>query len=140
MLKTKEQVILTRIFKFSASHRLFISKLSREKNLALFGQCSNSAGHGHDYSVEVSVRGEIDDETGAVINLIDFEKLSAPIIEQFDYKWIDRDIPFFKENTSTIENIGKYLWGEFKEVIPEKLHSIKVWENSESYVEYSERK
>ena len=140
MLKRKEQVLLTRVFRFSASHRLFIEGLSNEENFAIFDKCANPAGHGHDYTAEVAVSGEIDDETGMVINRIDFEKRAAPIIEELNYKWIDRDIPFFQENISTVENIGKYLWQKFAEIIPGKLDHIKIWENPKSCFEYSEEK
>jgi len=140
MLTRKEQVLLTRVFKFSASHRLFIEGLSDEENLAVFDKCANPAGHGHDYSVEVTIRGEIDNETGMVINRIDFERQAIPIIEELNYKWIDRDIPFFENNISTVENIGKYLWRKFSELIPDKLDHIRIWANQKSYFEYFEKK
>ena len=140
MLKRKEQVLLTRVFRFSASHRLFMEGLSDEENFAIFDKCANPAGHGHDYAVEVTVSGEIDDETGMVINRIDLEKRAAPIIEELNYKWIDRDIPFFRENISTVENIGKYLWQKFAEIIPGRLDNIRVWENPKSCFEYFEEK
>ena len=136
MLKRKEQVLLTRVFRFSASHRLFIEGLSDEENFAIFDKCANPAGHGHDYTAEVTMSGEIDDETGMLINRIDFEKRAAPIIEELNYKWIDRDIPFFQENISTVENIGKYLWQKFAEIVPDRLYNIKIWENPKSYFEY----
>ena len=140
MLKRKEQVLLTRVFRFSASHRLFIDELSDEENFAIFDKCANPAGHGHDYTAEVTMSGEIDDETGMLINRIAFEKQAAPIIEELNYKWIDRDIPFFQENVSTVENIGKYLWQKFAEIVPGKLDNIKIWENPKSYFEYFEEK
>lgn len=140
MLERKEQVILTRIFRFSASHRLFIEGLSDEENFTIFDKCANPAGHGHDYTVEVAIRGRIDDETGMVINRIDFEKRAAHVIEGLNYKWIDRDIHFFQENISTVENIGKYLWQKFTEIVPDGLDNIKVWENPKSYFEYFEEK
>lgn len=140
MLERKEQVLLTRIFRFSASHRLFIGGLSDEENFAIFDKCANPAGHGHDYTAEVAISGEIDDETGMLINRIDFEKRAAPIIEELNYKWIDRDIPFFQENISTVENIGKYLWQKFTEIVPGRLDHIKIWENPKSYFEYFEEK
>lgn len=136
MLKRKEQLLLTKVFRFSASHRLFIEGLSDEENFAIFDRCANPSGHGHDYSVEVAIRGEIDDETGMIINRIDFENQAAPIIEELNYKWIDRDIPFFQKNISTVENIGKYLWQKFAEIIPDKLDHIRIWENPKSYFEY----
>ena len=136
----KEQVVLTRVFRFSASHRLFVEGLSDEENFAIFDKCANPAGHGHDYTVEVAIRGEIDDETGVVVNRVDFEKRAAPIIEELNYKWIDRDIDFFGENISTVENIGKYLWGKFGEIVPDGLERIRIWENPKSYFEYFEEK
>ena len=75
-----------------------------------------------------------------VINRIDFEKQATPIIEELNYKWIDRDIPFFQKNISTVENIGKYLWQKFTGIIPGKLDHIKIWENPKSYFEYFEEK
>ena len=106
MLKRKEQVLLTRVFRFSASHRLFVEGLSDEENFAIFDKCANPAGHGHDYSVEVGIRGEIDDETGMVINRIDFEKQATPIIEELNYKWIDRDILSFRKTYRLLRILG----------------------------------
>ncbi|MCY3624635.1 MAG: 6-carboxytetrahydropterin synthase [Candidatus Dadabacteria bacterium] len=140
MLERKEQVLLTRIFRFSASHRLFMEGLSDEENFAIFDKCANPAGHGHDYTVEVAIGGEIDNETGMLINRMDFEKQAAPVIEELNYKWIDRDIDFFQENISTVENIGRYLWQKFEDIVPGRLNSIKVWENPKSYFEYFEEK
>ncbi|MCY3986305.1 MAG: 6-carboxytetrahydropterin synthase, partial [Candidatus Dadabacteria bacterium] len=127
-------------FRFCASHRLFVESLSDEENFAIFDKCANLSGHGHDYTVEVAIKGEIDDETGMLINRIDFETQAAPVIEELNYKWIDRDIPFFKKNTSTVENIGKYLWEKLVNVVPGELDHIRVWENPQSYFEYSEEK
>ena len=140
MIKGKEQVLLTRVFRFCASHRLFVEGLSDEENFAMFDKCANPAGHGHDYTVEVALRGEIDDETGVLIGRSDFKRHAAPIIEELNYKWIDRDIPFFRENISTVENIGKYLWARFEEVVPQKLDHIRIWENPKSCFEYSGEK
>ncbi len=140
MIEAKEQVILTRVFRLSASHRLFMEGLSDEENFAIFDKCANPAGHGHDYTVEVAIKGEIDDETGMVINRIDFEKRAAPLIEELNYKWIDRDVHFFQENVSTVENIGKYLWQKFTEIVPGRLDRIRIWENRKSCFEYFEEK
>ncbi len=114
--------------------------LSDKENFAIFDKCANPSGHGHDYTVEVTIRGEINEQTGVIINRIDFEKLAAPIIEKLNYKWIDRDIHFFEKNMSTVENIGKYLWQRFAEVIPDKLDRIRIWENQKSYFEYFKEK
>ncbi len=135
----RESVVLTRVFKFCASHRLFIRGLTEEENFAIFGRCANPAGHGHDYSVEVGIKGEINQESGMVITLSEFDRLAAPIIEELNYSWIDKDIPFFRENVSTVENIGKYFWKKFSGIVPAgALLRIKVWENPRSYIEYFE--
>ena len=136
--KTKTvHVRLTKVFRFSASHRLFSEKLSERENFAAFDRCSNPAGHGHDYAVEVGIRGEIDPETGMVANRLDLEKLVRPVMEELDYSRIDRDIPFFRKNMSTVENIGMYLWERLGRVLPGKLDRVRVWENSRSSFEYS---
>ena len=136
--KTKtEHVRLTKIFRFSASHRLFFEQLSDRENFAVFDCCSNPAGHGHDYAVEVGIRGEINPETGMVANRLDLEKRVRPVMEELDYSRIDRDIPFFRENMSTVENIGMYLWERLGRVLPGKLDRVRVWENSRSSFEYS---
>lgn len=136
--KTKtEHVRLTKIFRFSASHRLFFERLSDRENFAAFDRCSNPAGHGHDYAVEVGIRGEIDPETGMVANRLDLERLARPVMEELDYSRLDRDIPFFRENMSTVENIGMYLWERLERVFPGKLDRVRVWENPRSSFEYS---
>lgn len=136
MLTGKEHVRLTRVFRFSASHRLFIKGFSDAENFALFDRCSNPSGHGHDYAVEVSMTGDVDPETGMVESRVNFEKLVRPVIDQLDHGWIDRDVSFFKENVSTVENIGRYLWDELEKVFPGRLDRLRVWENSKSSFEY----
>lgn len=75
-----------------------------------------------------------------VVNHLEFGEHGKEIIKKLDYKWIDKDLKFFENNQSTVENIGIYLWGEFKQVYGDKVHYIKVWENKRSYFEYFEEK
>ncbi len=75
-----------------------------------------------------------------VVNHLELENIGKRIIEEFDYHRIDKDIDYFKDNQSTVENIGVYLWDEFRQVYGEKVHYIKVWENKRSYFEYFEEK
>ena len=133
----REHVRLTKIFRFSASHRLFFEKLSERENFAAFDRCSNPAGHGHDYAVEVGIRGEIDPETGMVVGRVDLERRARPLIEELDYRRLDRDIPFFRTNMSTVENIGMYLRRGLERVFPGKVDRVRVWENSRSFFECS---
>lgn len=129
---------MTQVFKFSASHRLYIDSLSVEENFNIFDRCSNFEGHGHDYVVEVKVENKIDDKSGMVINHLWMNREGMKIIEKLNYRWIDRDVDHFKINQSTVENIGIYLWREFFNIFGEKLSGIKIWENNRSYFEYYE--
>lgn len=126
------------MFKFSASHRLYINTLSKEENFSLFDKCSSQNGHGHDYVVEVKVKDKIDDKTGMVTDHLQLENRGKKIIDRLNYRWIDKDIEHFRENQSTVENIGVYLWDEFYEILGKRLSGIKIWENKRSYFEYFE--
>ncbi len=136
--KITEYITLTKKFYFSASHRLYINGLSEEDNFKIFDKCSNLNGHGHDYIVEIRISGEIDKKSGMVHNHLEFEKLVEPVINEFDYKWIDKEVKFFADNQSTVENIGRYLWDKLKDIFHNKINYIKVWENPRSYFEYYE--
>ena len=104
----------------------------------MFDKCSNKAGHGHNYVLEVSIRGDIDNSSGMIYNHEEFKNIVDPLVEEFDYKWIDREIDYFRKNQSTVENIGKYIWARLKETFSERLSHIKIWENPRSYFEYYE--
>lgn len=134
----KEKVSLTKIYRFSAAHRLYIEELSDEENFRIFNKCSNPNGHGHDYVVEVRFTGEINKETGMVMKPEVLDKEMEVILNELDHTRLDCEIPFFKENQSTGENIVKFLWEKLSEHIGNKLSYIKVWENNRSYFEYFE--
>ncbi|KAM6044929.1 6-pyruvoyl tetrahydrobiopterin synthase isoform 1-T2 [Theristicus caerulescens] len=92
---------LSRSVCFSACHRLHSKSLSDEENLKLFGKCNNPNGHGHNYKVIVTVRGEIDPVSGMVINLTDLkEYMQEAIMEPLDHKNLDKDVPYFAEVVS----------------------------------------
>lgn len=88
--------------------------------------------------MEVKASGAVDEKTGMIINHQQFREAGDDIIDKLNYVWVDRDIDYFKERQSTVENIGLYLWREFNKFLGENLHSIKVWENRRSYFEYFE--
>ncbi|XP_030361206.1 6-pyruvoyl tetrahydrobiopterin synthase isoform X2 [Strigops habroptila] len=89
---------VSRAVTFSACHRLHSKSLSNEENLKLFGKCNNPNGHGHNYKVIVTVRGEIDPVSGMVINLTDLkEYMQEAIMEPLDHKNLDKDVPYFAE-------------------------------------------
>jgi 6-pyruvoyltetrahydropterin/6-carboxytetrahydropterin synthase len=96
---------------FNAAHRLFREEWDDAKNLAVFGKCSNPNFHGHNYVVEVWVEGEIDEETGFVIDLKALKTIiQDQIIERFDHRNLNLDCVEFQRLNPTTENIAKVIW------------------------------
>ncbi len=135
-----DKVYITRAFNFSAGHRLFIEGLSEEENKEIFDKCANPRGHGHDYRVEMMFNGEISPDTGMIISRSEMDQSVKEVKNDFDYKRIDLEIPYFKKNQSTVENIALYIWDKMFEKYKERLSYIKVWENERSFFEYHEEK
>lgn len=133
-----EKVCITRAFNISAGHRLFIEELSEEENIKMFDKCANPRGHGHDYRIELMFTDKISDETGMAISRNDMEVAVAEIVSDMDYKRIDKEIPFFRENQSTVENVAVYIWNKIFDKCGKKLAHVKIWENDRSYFEYHE--
>jgi len=137
-IKIKEYVSLTKTYRFSAGHRLFIKSLSDEENFKIFDTCSNPNGHGHDYSIEVKLTGDIDPETGMIYSLEDLDKIMKLVIEDLDHKRLDIEVPYFENDQPTGENIAKYIWNKIKLSLSDKLIHLKLSETSNSYFEYYE--
>ena len=131
-------VHLTRKTEFSASHVCRIADLSDEDNFRIFGKSSYPNGHGHNYVLEVTVKGEPDPETGMVINLTDLDiiikKYAADLL---DHRFLNIDIPHFKEHVPTTENISLFIWDSIKGSLKGcELHMVRLYETPELYVEY----
>ena len=129
-------ISLTRRYRFSAGHRLYIKGLSDEENLRIFDTCSNPNGHGHDYYLEVKVAGPIDIETGMVVNLSELDRMVEDTISELDYKRLDLEVPHFREHQPTGENIAEYLWEKLRDGLSEKLVHLRLSETSSSYFEF----
>merc|ERR1719357_1106293 len=129
---------ITRIQSFSACHRLHSVHLSDEENRRVFGKCNNPNGHGHNYKVEVTVRGEIDRHTGMVMNLTDLKRcIQEVIMIPLDHKNLDKDVPYFASVVSTTENVAVYIWDNLVKVIPPGLlYEIKIHETDKNVVVY----
>ena len=96
---------LTRRYLFSASHRLHSDEMSAAENQAVYGKCNNPHGHGHNYSVEVTVAGRVDPRTGMVCNLVDLDSfVHEKILERFDHQNLNT-LPEFQETVPTTENL-----------------------------------
>jgi len=133
-------VEITRLEEFSASHRLHDTSLSDEANRELYGICNNPNGHGHNYGLEVTVRGVVD-ASGMVMNLTDLMGiLREKILPRVDHKHLNHDVPFLQGVIPTAENIAIALWGELERELrpfaPCALYRIRLFESRSNWVEY----
>ncbi len=138
----KEHCTLTKIYRFSAGHRLYNPDFTDEENRRVFGKCTNERGHGHDYYLEVKVAGEIDRETGMITNLKDLDHAVKDLIEELDHKRLDIEVPFFTNQKASGEIIVKYCWMRLKPLInghtSARLCHLKLWETQNNNFEYFE--
>ena len=133
-------VYITRRERFNAAHRLFREDWSDEKNLKVFGKCSNPHWHGHNYELFVTVKGEVNSETGFVINLKDLSHLlQNKIIDKIDHRNINIEVDFMKGIISSTENLAIAIWNEIEadiKTLEAELESIKIYETENNFVEY----
>lgn len=131
-------VYITRRETFAAAHRLFKPELSDEENLKIFGKCSNPNWHGHNYTLEVIVAGEVDADTGFVMDLKDLKEIVRKnVIIKVDHKNLNLDTDFMKGKIPTSENIVIAIWNELDDKITKgKLFSVKLYETENNYFEY----
>ena len=131
-------IFLTRKTEFCASHRLYNPDFSPEKNEKIFGLCNNPNGHGHNYVLEVTVKGEVDPETGMVLDLKTLKKLiTLEIIDKVDHKNLNIDVPFLRGLIPTAENIAIKVWEILEpKIMNGKLHEVKLFESERNMVSY----
>lgn len=125
---------------FNAAHRLFRPEWDDEKNLQVFGKCSNPNWHGHNYVLYVTVKGDVDPKTGFLINLKDLSKiLNENVVEKLDHKNMNLEVDFMKNRIASTENLAIGIWEQIEEPIRNlgaALHCVKVYETEKNYVEY----
>ncbi len=107
--------------RFSAAHRLYRPDWDDEKNMQVFGKCSWKNYHGHNYLLEVRVTGEIDPETGFVMNLSELKEMIRSVLQEFDHKNLNLDVPEFRELLPSTENLAVVLWNRLRNLIPAKF-------------------
>ena len=124
---------------FNAAHRLYRKDWSFEKNDAIFGLCNNPNFHGHNYELIASVTGEIDPETGYVIDVkILKEIIKAEVEDAFDHKNLNVEVPEFKDLNPTAENIAVVIYNKIKPKLDPKFHlEITLYETPRNFVTYS---
>jgi len=124
---------------FNAAHRLFRKEWSDAKNLEVFGKCSNPNYHGHNYELEVGLTGEIDPETGYLIDLKILKDLIEQEVEEpFDHKNLNEEVSEFKELNPTVENIAVVIWNKLRAKLETKYDiTVKLYETPRNYVIYN---
>lgn len=127
------EAYLTLSTHFSAAHRLAHPDLSFEENCEIYGKCARPNGHGHNYHLEVTVKGEIDPRTGMIVDLVALQKaIDDYVVEPFDHTFLNKDIPYFAKVVPTAENIAVYIRELLQEPVKSlgaQLHKIKLIES-----------
>jgi 6-pyruvoyltetrahydropterin/6-carboxytetrahydropterin synthase len=133
-------IYLTRRERFNAAHRMYREEWSDEKNLEVFGKCSNPNWHGHNYELFVTVCGEPDPVTGLLINLKELSRIIRErIIDRIDHKNINLEVPFMEGKIASTENLAMAIWEELEAPLKKKeitLFSIRIAESENNFVEY----
>ena len=123
---------------FNAAHRLYRSDWSDEKNEQVFGLCANPHFHGHNYELEVKLTGEVDPETGFLIDLKLLKEIIRDQIEaKFDHKNLNLELEEFKTLNPTAENICFVIWTILRQHLADKYElTVRLYETPRNYVEY----
>ena len=134
-------IYLTRRERFNAAHRLYREDWSDEKNLEVFGACSNPNWHGHNYNLFVTVKGEINPKMGYVTDLKSLSRLiREKVIDRLDHKNINLEVGFMRGKVASTENMVMAIWDELADSVKElgvELHKIRLEETENNFVEYS---
>ncbi|WP_158847744.1 6-pyruvoyl trahydropterin synthase family protein [Algibacter sp. L1A34] len=133
------EVTVNRKAHFNSAHRLYRKDWSFEKNDAIFGKCNNPNFHGHNYELIVSVTGEIDKETGFVVDMkVLKELIKIEIEDRLDHKNLNLEVPEFKDLNPTAENIAVVIYNKIKPKLNARLAlEITLFETPRNFVRYS---
>jgi 6-pyruvoyltetrahydropterin/6-carboxytetrahydropterin synthase len=132
-------VTVTRRMTFNAAHRVHNPALSDLENARLFGKCNNPNWHGHNYVLEISVRGPVDETTGYVMDLAHLREVARrEIIEKVDHRNMNIDVDFMRGVIPTTENLAVACWRILAPALePAQLQRIRLWESENNMVEYT---
>jgi len=134
------RVKVTTELEFSAAHRLFNTEWTEERNQEVFGGCANPNWHGHNYQLQVTVEGQVNPETGFVIDFRDLKlHVDSRVIDDLDHRNLDLDVPWMTGIISSAENLVVAIWARLVDGLPEgvELSGLILWETPRSYVEYT---
>ena len=130
---------VTRVYEFAASHRLDSPHLTAEENKALFGKCNNFYGHGHNYIVEVTVSGSVEARTGRVVDIDRLDEIvHREVIDRYDHRHFNFDIPEFEGRIPSAEVITQVIWERLRDHIPApaRLQKVLLRETARNIFEY----
>lgn len=131
-------VYLTRKAEFSASHFYHNPEFTAEENRRLFGKCNNPNGHGHNYTLEVTVKGEVDPHSGFVVDLKQLkEVLERDVLSILDHRFLNKEVPEFASAIPTTENLAIDIWQRLQPKLQiAKLHRVRVYETPDLFVDF----
>ncbi|MGA9185932.1 MAG: 6-carboxytetrahydropterin synthase [Candidatus Acidiferrales bacterium] len=131
------RVTLTRRYRFAASHRLHSPKLSEAENRRIYGKCANPHGHGHNYSLEVTLGGVVDPATGMIANLAELDPfVEREVLEAFDHRNLNEEVPEFAAVVPTTENVCRAIFRRLQKFPAARLARIRIEETSLNSFEY----
>jgi len=131
-------VYLTRKCEFSASHYYHNPKFSPEENQRLFGKCNNLNGHGHNYTLEVTVKGEVNRDSGFVVDLKQLKDvMNREVVDVVDHRFLNHEVAEFKDEIPTTENLAVWIWARLAPALKvARLHRVRVYETQDLFVDY----
>ena len=134
----KIMILLTRKADFSAAHYYWNDRWSAEENERVFGKCSNRNGHGHNYTLEVTVQGEVDPVSGFVVDLKALKDImEREVVQVYDHRHLNLEVPEFKDVIPTTENIAIAIWNRLAgKISGARLHRVRVYEMPDLYADY----
>lgn len=131
-------VYLTRKAEFAASHYYHNPRLSAEENQRIFGKCNNPNGHGHNYMLEVTVKGEVNPQSGFVVDLKQLKDiLNHEVLDALDHRFLNKEVPEFLTRIPTTENLAIAIWQRLEPKLRNaKLHRVRVYETPDLFVDF----
>ncbi|MCU0361398.1 MAG: 6-carboxytetrahydropterin synthase [Bacteroidia bacterium] len=132
-------IFLTRHEHFNAAHKLYNPSWTEEKNVAVFGKCANANWHGHNYELIVTIKGEVNPDTGFLMDVKHLSTLlQEHVCERLDHKNLNLDVDFMSGVLASTENLAIAIWKQIVPHLPENvyLHCVKLYETPRIYVEY----
>jgi 6-pyruvoyltetrahydropterin/6-carboxytetrahydropterin synthase len=131
-------IYLTRKAEFSASHYYHNPDFTPEENQRVFGKCSNLNGHGHNYTLEVTVKGEVNASTGFVVDLKDLkETMNREVVDAMDHRHLNKEVPEFAKLIPTTENLAIAIWHRLQPRLQTaQLHRVRIYESPDLFADF----